>query len=357
MSDPRFFRRIATPTLADILAWSGATARDGADLSVRITGVAPLESGLPGDLVFLDNPKYAAALATTRASACLLAPRYADRAPAHVVALISADPYRAFAMVLTNLYPDAARPASLFASHGVSPGACVHPEARLEAGVVIDPGAVIGPRAIVGAGSVIGPYAVIGPDVRIGRNASIGAHASVTNALIGDRVILHPGVRVGQDGFGFAMGPKGHMKIPQIGRVIIQNDVEIGANSCVDRGANRDTIIGEGTKIDNHVQIGHNVIVGRHCVIASLAGISGSTVIGDFVAIGGQAGFVGHIRVGAGAQIAAQAGVINDVPAGEAWGGAPAMPIRRFFKRHAEIDRMLARDARKIEDGTDPSDN
>ena len=352
MSDPIFFRRAGTPTLADIIALTGASARAGADLSTCITGVAPLDAGAPGDIVFLDNPKYTPALATTRASACLLTSRYADQVPSNVIALISPDPYRAFAKVLTLLYPEAARPASLFGSQGVSPGAYVHPDARLEAGVVVDPGAVIGPGASIGAGSVIGPHAVIGPDVRVGRNASIGAHASVTNALVGDRVILHPGVRIGQDGFGFAMGPKGHMKIPQIGRVIIQNDVEIGANSCVDRGATRDTIIGEGTKIDNQVQIGHNVTIGRHCVIVSQVGISGSTEIGDFVAIGGQAGLAGHLRIGAGAKIAATAGVMRDVPAGETWGGAPAMPTRQFFKRHAEIDRLIAGAARKTDDGS-----
>ena len=157
--------------------------------------------------------------------------------------------------------------------------------------------------------------------MRIGRDCSIGATVTVSHALIGDRVIIHPGVRIGQDGFGFAMGPQGHLKVPQIGRVIIQDDVEIGANSTIDRGANRDTVIGEGTKIDNLVQIAHNVVIGRHCVIVAQVGISGSTTLGDFVALGGQVGVTGHLRIGAGAQIAATSGVMSDVPPGARWGG------------------------------------
>ena len=167
------------------------------------------------------------------------------------------------------------------------------------------------------------------------------------HALLGDRVYLHPGVRIGQDGFGFAMGPGGHLKVPQLGRVIIQNDVEIGANTTIDRGANRDTLIGEGTKIDNLVQIGHNVSVGRHCVIVAHVGVSGSTEIGDFVAIGGQAGVAGHLKVGSGAQIAAQSGVMNDVPAGERWGGAPAKPMREFMRELATLTRITKAKADK----------
>jgi UDP-3-O-[3-hydroxymyristoyl] glucosamine N-acyltransferase len=335
MSESNFFPRDKTPTIAEIIAWTGAKPPGSGVVNTIITGVAPLDLAGSGDLAFLDNPKYAPALTATRASACLVSARHAALAPVGVVALVTPEPYRAFATVLARLYPSSARPGSTFGSTGVSPGATVHPEARLEAGVIVDPGAVIGPRAVIGAGTTIGANAVIGADVCIGRDTSIGAHATVLNAVVGDRVILHSGVRIGQDGFGFAMGPRGHMKVPQIGRVLIQNDVEIGANSTVDRGAIRDTIIGEGSKIDNLVQIGHNVKLGRHCVIVSQVGISGSTELGDFVVVGGQAGFVGHLKVGSGAQIAGKAGVVRDVPPGERQGGFPAMPMREWLRRQA----------------------
>jgi UDP-3-O-[3-hydroxymyristoyl] glucosamine N-acyltransferase len=340
MNDLEFFALSGAPTVADIIAWTDARPSEDADLTAPIRGVAPLESAAVGDLVFLDNPQYASALATTGATACLVSPRFAGRAGPSTISLVCEDPYRAFAKALTRLYPDAARPVSMFGTTGVSPGATVHPDARLEEGVIVDPGAVIGPRAVIGAGSIVGANAVIGPGVRVGRECSIGAHVCLQHALIGDRVIIHPGVRIGQDGFGFAMGASGHLKVPQVGRVIIQNDVEIGANSTIDRGANRDTMIGEGTKIDNLVQIGHNATIGRHCIVVSQVGISGSTELGDFVALGGQAGLAGHLKIGAGAQIAAQAGVMGDVPAGGRWGGAPAMPLKEFFRRVVAVERL-----------------
>ncbi len=341
MDEMKFFRRTLSPTLAEIVEWTGAKAAPEVDLGQTILDVAPLDRARPGDLVFLDNPKYVDQLEKTQASAVLIGERYADRAPKHVAALVVREPYRACALVTARLYPDAARPGSLFGSHGVSPGANVHPEARLEADVTVDPGAVIGPRAEIGAGALIGPNAVIGPDVRIGRGSAVGAGATVCNALVGDRVIIHPGARIGQDGFGFAMGPRGHLKVPQIGRVVIQDDVEIGANSTIDRGANRDTIIGEGTKIDNLVQIAHNVVIGRHCVIVSQVGISGSTELGDFVVVAGQAGLTGHLRIGMGAQIGAQAGVMADVEAGAKMGGSPAKNAREWLKGVAALDRLV----------------
>jgi UDP-3-O-[3-hydroxymyristoyl] glucosamine N-acyltransferase len=182
--------------------------------------------------------------------------------------------------------------------------------------------------------------------VRIGRDGSVGASTTILAALIGDRVIIHPGAHIGQDGFGFALGRRGHLKVPQIGRVIIQNDVEIGAGVTIDRGANRDTVIGEGAKIDNLVQIGHNVVIGRHAVLVSQSGVSGSSAIGDFAALGGQAGIAGHLTIGAGAQVAAAAGVMTDIPPGERWAGAPAKPVRKFFREVAAIKRLADGDAR-----------
>ena len=186
----------------------------------------------------------------------------------------------AFVAVARKMFPEALRPSSMFNAAEIAPGAFVHPSARCEAGVTVDPGAVIGPDVEIGAGTIIGANAVIGPGVRIGRDCAIGAGASVIHAIVGDRVIIHPGCRIGQDGFGYLMGAGGHQKVPQVGRVIIQDEVEIGAGTTIDRGAIRDTVIGEGTKIDNLVQIGHNVAIGRHCVIVAQSGISGSATIG-----------------------------------------------------------------------------
>jgi UDP-3-O-[3-hydroxymyristoyl] glucosamine N-acyltransferase len=338
----RFFPQSSAPTLAEVASWCGAELASAEDGSRLIRDVAALDQAGAGDLTFLDNPRYLDAFKATRAAAALVAPRYAAATPAGCAALIVREPYSAMATVMTKLFPTAVKPGSVFDEKGISPAAYVHPLARLEPGVIVDPGAVIGRGAEIGSGTVIGPNAVIGPEVRIGRDGAVGATTTIIAALIGDRVIIHPGVHIGQDGFGFALGPRGHRKVPQVGRVIIQDDVEIGAGVTIDRGANRDTIIGEGAKIDNLVQIGHNVVIGRHAVLVSQSGVSGSSVVGDFAALGGQAGIAGHLKVGAGAQVAAAAGVMTDIPPGQRWGGAPAKPIREFFREVAAVKRLAA---------------
>jgi UDP-3-O-[3-hydroxymyristoyl] glucosamine N-acyltransferase len=332
-------------TLGDILAETGAVLRGEAAPERPFRSVAPLDRAGPADISFLDNPAYAASAATSRAGACLVGERLAAKVPATTLALVCREPYRAFAKLAGRLYPQALRPQSSFGATGVSAGAIVHPEARLEQGAIIDPGAVVGPGAEIGAGSIIGAQAVIGPGVRIGRDCAVGSHASVQHALIGNRVIIHPGARLGQDGFGFAMGPAGHLKVPQIGRVIVQDDVEIGAGTCIDRGANRDTTIGEGTKVDNLVQIAHNVVIGRHCVIVAQVGIAGSSTLEDYVVLGGQVGVVGHVRIGMGAQIAATSNVNSDVPPGARWGGTPAKPLREWFREVTAVKNLAQRNA------------
>jgi UDP-3-O-[3-hydroxymyristoyl] glucosamine N-acyltransferase len=352
MVDPLFFPRAAPLALAEIARLAGVEPPADADPAFAVEGAAPLEAAGPRDLAYMDNPKYADALAATRAGVCLVAKRFAHRAPAGTIVLATARPYEAFAEALARLYPGAVRPASLFCAAGLSPGALVHPAARLEHGVTVDPAAIVGPHAEIGSGTVIGAGAVVGPHVKIGRDCSIGPSVTLQNALVGNRVILHPGVRIGQDGFGYAMGPRGHRKVPQVGRVIIQDDVEIGANTTVDRGASRDTVIGEGTKIDNLVQIAHNVVIGRHCVIVSQVGIAGSATLDDFVVLGGQVGVIGHVRIGAGAQIAATSNVNGDVPPGARWGGTPAKPVREWFREVTALKNLASRSVSAKDDGT-----
>jgi UDP-3-O-[3-hydroxymyristoyl] glucosamine N-acyltransferase len=345
---PDFFKPSGALTTGEIAALTNAKLRDGDPPDRSICNIAPLDSAGPSDISFLDNSKYIDDLKTTRAAACLVAPRFVALAPSGLIVLETARPYPAFVAVARKLFPNALQPLSMFESNGRAAGSHVHATARLEAGITVDPAAVIGPRAEIGSGTLIGAGAVIGPDVRIGRNCAIGAGATIAHALIGDRVIIHPGARIGQDGFGYLPSPKGHQKIPQTRRVIIQDDVEIGANSAIDRGATRDTVIGEGTKIDNLVQIAHNCSIGRHCLIVAQVGISGSVTVGDFAVLAGQVGVADHMAIGAGAILGARSGVMSNVPAGARWGGFPA-ERNIDWKRGVLTLRQLTRNNKKIE--------
>ncbi len=281
MSEPVFFPRAASVSLADIVACTGAAVAEGADLTAIVKGVAPLDEAEPGELTFLDSPENAMLLETSRATACFVTPGDAPRVPKPTLALVMDAPSRGFALAMRRLFPLAIRPKSLFGTAGINPGASIHPEARLEQDVIVDPGVVIGPRAEIGSGSIVGANSVIGSDVRVGRDCLIGPHATITHALIGDRVIVHSGVRIGQPSVdlghaGIALAPHGLPFAPGIGRVIIQDGVEIGANSTIDRGAAGDTVIGEETRIGNLVRIAANASIGRHCVIPAAAEASGA---------------------------------------------------------------------------------
>jgi UDP-3-O-[3-hydroxymyristoyl] glucosamine N-acyltransferase len=350
MEHPGFFKRAGPFPLRALIEAAGATGT-GIDLDTEIKDVRPLDAAARGDLSFLDNPKYLPLFAETRATACLVAAKFADRAPAGTAALLSPEPYRSFAKVLTLFYPDALKPKAAGNGAFLS-NERIDRSAQMEDGVTVEPGALIGAEASIGRGTTIAAGSVIGYRVYVGRDCYIGPNATLTHTLVGNRVTIHAGASIGQDGFGFAMGRSGHQKVPQIGRVIIQDDVEVGANTAIDRGALRDTIIGEGTKIDNLVQIGHNVVIGRHCIIVAQTGISGSAELGDFVALGGQVGVVGHVKIGAGAQIAGSSNVRGDVPSGARWGGTPAKPTRLWFRELTVLRRLAERKDLKLdEDG------
>lgn len=343
MSDPVFFLRAAQLSLAELIALTGARVADGVDLSLCVYGAAPFDEAELGDLAYFCHPKRIDLLAETRATACFLTARFASLMPASTIPLVTERPERAFAIALARMFPSALWPGSLFAATGVNPGASIHPEARIEAGVIVDPGVVIGPRAEIGAGSMIAANSVIGPSVRIGRNCSIGAQTTLTNALIGDRVILHPGVRIGQAGSRGScldMSHGGPAPAPQIGRVVIQDDVEIGANSTIDRGSGRDTVVGEGARIGNLVQISSDVTVGRKCRILSQVLIGAATRIGDFACVEGQAGAGDDLRIGPRVRILAQSGVAIDAPTGASLAGAPARPLRQWLRALALAERL-----------------
>lgn len=335
--------------LGDLAVELGAELADPAHSDRMVRSVSPVNRAKDGDICYILSRKMRGELETCDATAILCDPALASLVPAHVAVLLSKRPHTAFAIAGALLHPSAMRPERMTSANGVAPGAFVDPEARLEANVVVEPTAVIGKGAEIGEGTHIAPGAIIGAGVRIGRDCTISAGASIQYALIGNNVIIHPGARIGQDGFGYAPGLKpGMIKIVQVGRVIIQDHVEIGANTTIDRGTMDDTVIGEGTKIDNQVQVGHNVRIGRHCGIVSGVGIAGSTRIGDGVMIGGASGINGHITIGDGVQIAAMSGVVGDIPPGERYGGIPARPMRDFLRDIAEMAmRSSARDKKK----------
>ena len=350
MTDPVFFAPSRRYTVAEVANLTGSTLLNLAYSDTAIDAIAPAGEGGEHALVFIDGKRNAALMPTVRAAAVLCAADLAGKAPAGVAVLVNPRPQQAFALIGRLLFPAASMPGPMTSETGVSPHAHVVPTAQREAGAIIEANAVVGPGVAIGSGTVIAPNAVIGHSCRIGRDGYVGAGVSIQYALIGNRVVIHGGARVGQDGFGFVAGDRGPERMPQVGRVIIQDDVEIGSNTTVDRGAMSDTVIGEGTKIDNLVQIAHNVRIGRGCIIAGHCGLSGSVTLGDFVMLGGRVGIADHITVGDRAQVAASSGLMYDIPAGERWAGMPAQPTREFF-RELSIIRALAKNRKGDRNG------
>lgn len=316
--DKNFHKNHGPFTLGEISAHIGAQC-DSQYHDVKIEDVAPLQTATKTDISFLDNPKYKESYLNTNAAAVVVSTEMAEHAPQNVIPLITKNPYKAYALTAQLFYPFAQE-------ESISPDAIIHPSVKIGKNCTIEAGAVIH------------------ENVQIGDNCKIGSNAIISHAIIGNNVSIYRGACIGQDGFGFAIDPSGFVKVPQLGRVIIEDNVEIGANTTIDRGSGPDTIIGTGTWIDNLVQIGHNVKIGKGCVIVAQVGISGSTELGDYVMIGGQAGIAGHLKIGSGAKIAAGSGVIKDIAAGEEQMGYPSVPIKQFFRQVTALKHLIKRD-------------
>jgi UDP-3-O-[3-hydroxymyristoyl] glucosamine N-acyltransferase len=335
MPDPRFFHAAGPFTLAQLAEIAGAKIHGGVGEQV-IHDVAPLDTAGADDISFLDNPAYTEAFAASKAGVCIVGENLKAPTPSGMTLLIAKDAYRAYAFVAQAFYPDA------LPVPGVGAGASVDPSAIIGEGSEIAPGAVIGANVEIGKACRIGANAVVGTGVKMGDNCDIGPLVSLKCAVLGHHVRIYAGARIGEDGFGYASDASGHTHIPQLGRVLVGDGVEIGANTTIDRGSGPDTVIGEGSIIDNLVQIGHNVRLGRYCIIVSHVGISGSTTLGDYVVIGGQVGIAGHLKIGDGVRVGAQAGVIGDLEKGATVIGSPALPHREFWRQVATLKRLSA---------------
>lgn len=298
----------------------------------EIRGVSTLEQGGPHDLCFAESAVSAEAIAASRAGHILVGEGFPEVADGRLIRV--ADPRRHFFAIAECFIPE---PEII----GIHPSAVIHPEAELGDGVAVGACAVVSAGVRIGAGSRIGCGVYLGPGVRIGSDCLLAANVTIQrDCAIGDRCVLHPGVVIGGDGFGFRWDGSGHRKVPQLGRVVVEDDVEIGCNSCVDRATLGITRIGRGTKIDNLVQVAHNVVIGQHCIFAGQAGVAGSSTLGNGVVVAGQVAISDHLRVGDGAQLGGQAGVVKDVAPKEAVFGTPARPVRQALRENAALARL-----------------
>lgn len=326
--DGRFFEYLGAKSLGELADLSDAEVKG--DRGIEIGGIASSESAEAGMICFFDGRDRQAETVNPDASACFVRASAVEHLPAGIVPVIV--PYPRWAYILAGQAMFRLRD---WDESGAAPQ--IHDTAT------ICPGAVIGPGAAIGENALIGPNAVIGPGVQIGHDTKIGPGASVRCALIGNHVNILAGARIGEAGFGVAESPLGAADIPQWGRVIVQDYATIGANTCIDRGALADTVIGERTKIDNLCQIAHNVVLGRNVLVASFSGISGTVTVGDGVIMGGRVGIADHVNIGDGAQLAASAGIFRDIPAGERWAGVPAKPLRQYFREVSWLEKQVAK--------------
>lgn len=344
MADSRFYKRKGPFTLADLATYGQCEVGQG-DPSLRIEDVAPLDTAELSCISLFHNAKYEEILTNTKASACILSSEMQERAPSHLALLFSKYPHRSYALIANAFYPKEK------AETNIAPTAIVHPTVKMGKGITIGPMSVIGANVELGDHVEIGPLVIIGEGVVIGEASVIESHVSISHALIGKHVHIKPGARIGQSGFGFFMDDGhmgGHVPVPQLGRIIIHDYVEIGANTTMDRGSGPDTIIGMGTRIDNLVQVAHNVHFGKGCVMVAQSGVAGSTKFGDYVAAGGQAGIADNLKIGSGARLAAQCGIMRNVKPQEVLAGSPAMPLKTHYRQVAVLKRLAEEDRKKV---------
>ena len=340
MADPRFFHRAGPYTLEEIVDGTGSRIDGIPDASRLFCDVAGLEQAGARDLAFLDNSRYVEVFEASRAGACFVREKFRERAPDGMIPIVCEDPYLAFALAARMFYP---QPAAV---PGVSDDASIDSRARIGEDVSIGAFAVVSAGVEIGARCRIGAGSVLCDNVRIGSDCHIGPGATLMCCVIGDRVWVDAGARVGTQGFGFARSPAGAVRIPHVGRVLVGDDVEIGANTTIDRGSVGDTVIENGVMIDNQVQIAHNVKVGRNAILAAQAGIAGSVTIGEHAMMGGKVAVANHVRIGRGTRIGGGSGVVSDLEDGGTYLGAPAVPIREFWRQHALIRRWSRRDSK-----------
>jgi UDP-3-O-[3-hydroxymyristoyl] glucosamine N-acyltransferase len=340
MADPRFFENLGPFSLAQICEKAGIAVPGGADAGLMLHDLADLAGAGPQHVSFFSGASVLReAFASTRAGLCVVPTSKEGtkrpQAPAGVIVLEVEKVAASFAAIAAMFYPAHSQPFWPQTE-------AVSLQARIGKDVELAPGVVVGPGAEIGDRTRLGPGTVIGPGVAIGRHCEIGAHVTITHAYIGDRVTILPGARIGQPGFGFATTGADYLKVPQLGRVIVQDDVEIGANTAVDRGALSDTVIGEGSKLDNLIMIAHNCRIGRNCVVAGQTGLAGSVVLEDGVVLAGQVGLGDHSRVGAGARMGARSGTGSRIflEGGQDYGGAPAKPVREWARELHALTRL-----------------
>ena len=336
MPDPRFYSRAGPFSSEELARRCGAVLAEGCDPAKSISDVGDAKTAGSSDIIYVADAEYLEQVSSSKCGACIITEEFFAKISPECVGILAPDPRIVFARVASLFYPEEQ-------SKDLNSTDQIASDAIIGEGVDLAPGVVIGSGADIGEGTQIGANAVIGPGVILGKGCKIGPNVTVTHAILGLTVRIAAGSQIGQDGFGFVPTKTGHVKIPQLGRVLIGDNVDVGANCAIDRGALGDTVVGAGTKIDNLVQIGHNVEIGRDCVIVSQVGISGSCRIGNGVVIGGQGGLADHVTIGDGAQVAAKSGIMRDIAPGDTVMGYPAKPIRQFWREIAALTRLTNR--------------